>query len=133
MKRKIIGLMAICSALFIASSVKATTGEYSFIFDYGGMHKFSSDTNKSDGETNYYVRQKFYAITPGESPRTRYYSYYKDSKVSKPLNLLYSDGNRHFEAYTISNPLTGSGYQLYGQSVTGYGSGNYQVTGVWTP
>ena len=133
MRKLMIGLAVFSLVLGMASSVMAETKMYEFIFEYEGMYKYSDVTSKADGETNYYVRQTFSGRPTGEDPRTRYYSYYNNARVSKTLNLSCDDLERHFEAYTIASPQTGTGYQLYGQNVTGLGSTHFHIVGKWTP
>ena len=131
MRKKMV-LLILC-LVFWAVSVYAETKTYTFIFDYEGMYKLSEITSKADSESNYYVTQTGAVVSQNTAPRTRYYSYYNRTRVSYPLNLSYDDFAKHYEGYTTANPSTGIGYQLYGQFVTGTGTGFSQITGRWTP
>lgn len=132
MKKRIITVIMIMAAVFtMALPAAADTESYNFILNPGQI-KIQSPAKKADSEQNFYVRQTQTVVSQGESPRTRYYSYYDGKTVSRPLNLSCSDFARHFEAYTTT-AKAGRIYNLYGGYVSGTGSQLSHVTGVWTP
>lgn len=130
-KKAILGLFAGCLAIGISLPVAAQTKEFSFILE-NGQYEILAPASKADSEQNYYVTQYFSGVGTGESPRTRYYSYYHKNRVSKPLNLKCDDFQRHFESYTFQAP-TGDGYELFGEYVSGTGSRTSFISGRWTP
>lgn len=130
-KKNIIFFMIAALGVGTAMPVMAETATYNFFFEEGQSHRMAP-ASKADGEQNYYVTQTFSAATPNELPRTRYYSYYNGNRISKPLNLRCDDFKHHYEAYTTHAP-TGSGYDLFGEYVSGTGTGSIQIVGRWTP